>query len=238
MQSLDADRAGDPRRRRATSTARSATSPTTSGSTPRRTSTPGEYHWHVHLWPNLVTAGRLRARHRRDDQRHAARDGRRDAARRPHHRRDAGSTSPRTTTPRRPTVWAGRRAGRHATSTGWPTPRSIRFMTDRTAGVGTRFECVTKVGPIRLTDRMEITEWEPGRVDGGAPHRRRHRHRSVHDRTHSTATGGTRFTWEEELTFPWWLGGRLGAAIGGRAVMQPDLGRQPAAAANTGRGAP
>ena len=42
----------------------------------------------------------------------------------------------------------------------------IRFVTDRTEGVGTRFECVTKVGPIRLTDRMEITEWAPGEAMG------------------------------------------------------------------------
>ena len=37
------------------STRRSVTCPTTSASTAPRTSTPGEYHWHVHLWPNLVT---------------------------------------------------------------------------------------------------------------------------------------------------------------------------------------
>ncbi len=38
---------------------------------------------------------------------------------------------------------------------------SIRFETDQTRGVGTSFLCDTKVGPIRLTDRMEITEWVP-----------------------------------------------------------------------------
>ena len=30
----------------------------------------------------------------------------------------------------------------------------------------------------------------------------------------------TRFTWQEELTFPWWLGGPVGERIGGRAVMR------------------
>ena len=43
---------------------------------------------------------------------------------------------------------------------------TIRFLTEQTEGVGTRFECITKIGPIRLTDLMEITEWEPGRSMG------------------------------------------------------------------------
>ena len=28
--------------------------------------------------------------------------------------------------------------------------------------------------------------------------------------------GGTCFAWDEELHFPWWLGGRLGELLGGR----------------------
>jgi hypothetical protein len=30
----------------------------------------------------------------------------------------------------------------------------------------------------------------------------------------------TRFTWSEKLTFPWWLGGRLGEIVGGQVVMK------------------
>ena len=96
---------------------------------------------------------------------------------------------------------------------------TIRFLTDRTAGVGTRFECVTRIGPIRLTDLMEITEWEPGRSMGV-------RHTGVvTGRGRFTidpiAEGRrTRFSWEEELTFPWWLGGPLGAALGGPTVLR------------------
>ncbi len=96
---------------------------------------------------------------------------------------------------------------------------AIRFETDQTRGVGTRFLCDTKVGPIRLTDRMEITEWEPGVAMGV-------RHTGI-----VTGTGvftlepidlgrRTRFTWSEELDFPWYLGGRLGELVGGQLVMK------------------
>ena len=43
---------------------------------------------------------------------------------------------------------------------------AIRFTGDQTRGVGTQFLCDTKVGPITLVDRMEITEWEPAAVMG------------------------------------------------------------------------
>ena len=90
----------------------------------------------------------------------------------------------------------------------------IRFMTDQTRGVGTRFECVTAVGPIRLTDRMEITEWEPERSMGV-----RHDGLVTGTGTFTIAPldGGrrSRLAWDEELTFPWWLGGRIGARSAG-----------------------
>jgi carbon monoxide dehydrogenase subunit G len=96
---------------------------------------------------------------------------------------------------------------------------AIRFDTDQTRGVGTSFRCDTQVGPIRLTDQMEITEWEPERSMGV-------RHTGI-----VTGTGAftlepidlgrrTRFTWSEELRFPWFLGGRLGEAVGGQLVMK------------------
>ena len=95
---------------------------------------------------------------------------------------------------------------------------AIRFETDQTRGVGTRFLCDTKVGPIELVDKMEITEWRPGEAMGV-------RHTGM-----VTGTGmftltpidlgrRTRFTWAEELIFPWWLGGPIGAWIGGKLVM-------------------
>ena len=42
----------------------------------------------------------------------------------------------------------------------------IRFLTDHVEGSGTRFECDTKVCPFKLTDVMEITEWEDARHMG------------------------------------------------------------------------
>jgi uncharacterized protein YndB with AHSA1/START domain len=95
----------------------------------------------------------------------------------------------------------------------------IRFVTEQTEGVGTRFECVTKIGPLRLTDRMEITEWRPPEVMGV-------RHTGLVTGTGrftiAPLDGGlrSRFAWAEELTFPWWLGGRIGSAVGGHTVMK------------------
>jgi len=93
---------------------------------------------------------------------------------------------------------------------------AIRFTSERTSGVGTAFDCDTKVGPLRLTDRMEITSWEPGRRMGV-------RHVGVVTGTGEFTltplpSGGTRFTWEEDLVFPWWMGGPVGAAVGGQVL--------------------
>src|SRR5687767_2426528 len=42
----------------------------------------------------------------------------------------------------------------------------IRFTSTRHDGVGTTFDCATRIGPFRLTDRMEITEWVDEQVMG------------------------------------------------------------------------
>ena len=102
---------------------------------------------------------------------------------------------------------------------------AIRFRGAKRAGRGTTFECDTKVGPLTLTDVMEITSWKPGRRMGV-------RHVGVVTgdgafTLRATRRGGTRFTWRERLVFPWWLGGSMGAAVGGevlRYVWRRNLG--------------
>lgn len=97
---------------------------------------------------------------------------------------------------------------------------AIRFTTDQTRGTGTQFLCDTKVGPFKLVDQMEITEWEPAKVMGV-------RHTGL-----VTGSGRftlepidlgrrTRFTWAEDLVFPWWMGGPIGAWIGGKIALGP-----------------
>jgi uncharacterized membrane protein len=88
---------------------------------------------------------------------------------------------------------------------------AIRFLGERTEGVGTRFECDTRIGPFSTTDVMEITAWEPERRIG------------VHHVGVVTGTGEftlrplggdrTEFRWSEDLRFPWFLGGAVGAFV-------------------------
>lgn len=86
---------------------------------------------------------------------------------------------------------------------------AIRFTSQARSGVGASFDCDTKVGPFRLTDRMAVTEWDPPRALGI-------RHTGVVAGAGrfvlSPVIGGTSFAWEEELRFPAWAGGRLGGA--------------------------
>ena len=80
----------------------------------------------------------------------------------------------------------------------------IRFTTPQRQGVGTTFECDTKVGPIRLTDRMEVTEWEEGRRIG-VRHRGLVRGSGRFTIERLDRGERTRFIWEERLAFPWRL---------------------------------
>jgi uncharacterized protein YndB with AHSA1/START domain len=102
---------------------------------------------------------------------------------------------------------------------------SITFLTDQESGAGTRMEVLTKVGPLSTTDVMEFTEWVPptrmaithqGLVTGKGAF-------TLYENGHQT-----RFVWEEELTFPAYLGGPVtaaGAAPILRAIWRRNLRR-------------
>ena len=93
---------------------------------------------------------------------------------------------------------------------------AIRFLSGSTSGVGTTFECDTRVGPLRLTDVMEITRWEPRKAMGV-----RHVGLVTGEGTFTLTRakrGRTRFEWRERLVFPWWMGGPVGGIVGGRIM--------------------
>ena len=85
--------------------------------------------------------------------------------------------------------------------------------------MGTTFDCDTRIGPFRLIDRMEVTEWRTARSMGV-------RHvglvtgtgRFTLSRVGAAGAPATRFTWDERLTFPWWMGGPVGGVVGGRVM--------------------
>ena len=87
----------------------------------------------------------------------------------------------------------------------------IRFLSEHVEGHGTRFECETKVGPFSTTDLMEITAWDD-EVRMGV------RHVGVVEGTgeftlHEIGPDRTEFRWEEDLRFPWWMAGPVGAFV-------------------------
>jgi hypothetical protein len=104
--------------------------------------------------------------------------------------------------------------------------KSIRFLSERRAGVGAQFECVTGVGPLVTTDVLVVTEWRPRRAIGithqGAV-------RGQGRFTLRRKRGGrTRFCWRERLRFPWWMGGPVGELLAWpllRAIWKGNLGR-------------
>lgn len=91
---------------------------------------------------------------------------------------------------------------------------SIRFTSERTEGVGTTFECDTRIGPLRMTDRMQVTAWVPNREIAI-------RHTGLvagRGRFLLEPFGAQRttFTWDEELVFPRWM--RPGAPVARRVL--------------------
>ena len=94
----------------------------------------------------------------------------------------------------------------------------IRMLTEQTSGVGTRYECDTKIGPLKLTDVMEIIDWRPA-VAMGVRHEGVVTGAGLFTLTPIDLDRRTRFAWTEELRFPWWLAGPFGATVGGHTVL-------------------
>ena len=93
---------------------------------------------------------------------------------------------------------------------------AITFTSQTHEGPGTTFDCATKVGPLKLVDQMVVTEWTDDEVMGI-------RHVGLVTGTgrftlDPVGDGSTRFTWDERLVFPWWMGGSIGALVGGRVL--------------------
>jgi hypothetical protein len=84
--------------------------------------------------------------------------------------------------------------------------KAIRFATAHTTGTGVVMHCDTAIGPMKLTDTLVVTAWEEGREIAI-------RHSGAVSGTGRLTVrphpAGTLFTWQEELRFPWWLGGPL-----------------------------
>jgi len=91
--------------------------------------------------------------------------------------------------------------------------KEIRITSDFAEGPGVRFECDTNIGPFHMTDHMEVTGWTD--------------QRSMAVRHVGIVTGegefvitpigddAVEFAWSETLSFPWWMGGPVGALFGG-----------------------
>lgn len=89
--------------------------------------------------------------------------------------------------------------------------KAIRFTSRQRTGVGTTLDCVTGYGPIRLTDHIEVIEWDDGRTIGV-------RHAGLVTGTgrlmvRRRLRGGTRFTWVERVKLPWFFGGPVGGLV-------------------------
>jgi hypothetical protein len=93
---------------------------------------------------------------------------------------------------------------------------AVRLTSRRHRGTGTTFDCVTRVGPFCLTDRMEITEWRRDRVMGV-----RHGGLVTGEGRLKLSRGRrrtTKVTWHERLRFPWWMGGPFTGFFGARVL--------------------
>jgi len=86
----------------------------------------------------------------------------------------------------------------------------IRHTSKEQHSVGATFDCDTRIGPFRMTDRMVITEWLPAKLMSV-----RHAGIVTGTGTFMLAADGdmTVFSWREHLRFPWRFGGPIGSVV-------------------------
>ncbi len=84
---------------------------------------------------------------------------------------------------------------------------AVEFLGEEKSGIGTRMRVPTRVGPFRTTDILEVTGWVEGEsitVD----------HEGLVSGSGQFKVEGdnpTIVVWEENLRFPWWVGGPVAA---------------------------
>lgn len=85
---------------------------------------------------------------------------------------------------------------------------AIDFETERRRGPGTSMLVKTRIGPFRTLDRIEVTGWREGEsIDV--------EHTGLIKGVGTLSIGPreekTVVAWDEDLFFPWWLGGPVTA---------------------------
>ena len=92
---------------------------------------------------------------------------------------------------------------------------SVEFLGTKRSGIGTRMRVPTRVGPFQTDDILEVTGWVEGEsisVD----------HEGLVSGTGQFSLAGdnpTVVVWEENLRFPWWIGGPV-AAVFARPILR------------------
>ncbi len=87
---------------------------------------------------------------------------------------------------------------------------SIEFQSEQRRGTGVVMRVLTRVGFIRTADVIRVVSWDP-------PHSIGVVHEGLVTGTGEfrldAIDGGTRFTWDEKLRLPWFLGGPIGSVV-------------------------
>lgn len=90
----------------------------------------------------------------------------------------------------------------------WILATTVRQRSAAREGLGTEIEALTGVGRFAVRDTMRVTEWDPPRRCTMQHTGRLIRGRGIFDVV--ARSGGSRFSWTEELELPFGVLGRAG----------------------------